>query len=56
MNFPTHIRDAFHRHLDQCEQCREHPFALCREGDILIRAAAREAEAEQRRQAEEAHR
>lgn len=34
--------DAFHRHLDGCQQCREHPFALCREGEILIRAAALE--------------
>lgn len=33
------FQDAFHKHLDTCQQCREHPFELCREGDVLIRAA-----------------
>lgn len=32
--------DRFHDHLDVCDQCREHPFALCREGDRLLTAAA----------------
>lgn len=32
-------RDAFHRHLDQCQQCREHPFDLCDEGARLLHAA-----------------
>jgi hypothetical protein len=36
--------DAFHCHLDQCAQCREHPFELCEEGAILLRAAGIEAQ------------
>lgn len=28
---------AFHKHLDQCKQCREHPFALCPEGTRLLK-------------------
>lgn len=32
--------DKFHAHLDVCEQCREHPFALCPTGDTLLRQAA----------------
>jgi hypothetical protein len=31
--------DLFHTHLDQCAQCREHPFDLCAEGAILIMRA-----------------
>lgn len=27
--------DAFHAHLDECRQCREHPFDLCGVGHIL---------------------
>jgi hypothetical protein len=26
------VVDLFHDHLDECEQCREHPFDLCPEG------------------------
>lgn len=37
MNKPE---DKFHKHLDQCEQCRNHPFALCPEGANLLREAA----------------
>lgn len=43
----------FHRHLDECEQCRNHPHDLCGEGGwILINgepspmAKLRQAEAE----------
>jgi hypothetical protein len=36
---------AFHRHLDQCKQCELHPFDLCREGAILLRACAIELQA-----------
>lgn len=32
--------DIFHAHLDKCEQCREHPFNLCKEGAGLLREAA----------------
>lgn len=28
--------DSFHRHLDECQQCREHPFALCQAGERLL--------------------
>jgi len=27
----------FHRHLDLCTQCREHPFGLCKEGEVFAR-------------------
>ena len=37
MNEPE---DKFQRHLDQCEQCRNHPFALCPKGANLLREAA----------------
>lgn len=33
------IMDAFHKHLDQCRQCREHPFALCRIGSAILQGA-----------------
>ncbi len=26
----------FHDHLDQCQQCRDHPFALCPIGASII--------------------
>lgn len=29
----------FHSHLDECEQCREHPFDLCKIGAILLRVS-----------------
>lgn len=32
----------FYVHLDHCQQCREHPFDLCRRGDELLRKAATE--------------
>ena len=28
--------DAFHDHLDACEQCRENPFDLCEVGKPLL--------------------
>ena len=33
---------VFHEHLDNCEQCKQHPFDLCREGGRILRQAARE--------------
>jgi len=42
---PTMLRDAFHKHLDGCDQCRNHPFALCADGDVLLRAAGIEVRA-----------
>ena len=30
--------DLFHDHLDECEQCREHPFDLCPEGQKRMAA------------------
>jgi hypothetical protein len=32
--------DIFHAHLDECAQCREHPFDLCSAGAVLLRVAA----------------
>lgn len=31
---------AFHEHLDECAQCRNHPFDLCGVGATLLRLAA----------------
>ena len=31
------LLDGFHRHLDECAQCRNHPFDLCIDGALLIR-------------------
>jgi len=28
--------ERFHRHLDVCVQCREHPFDLCILGGVLL--------------------
>lgn len=36
------IVNVFHSHLDECAQCREHPFALCDTGRKLIVEAATE--------------
>lgn len=30
--------DKFHKHLDECRQCREHPFGLCQVGHGLLMA------------------
>lgn len=32
--------DEFHDHLDQCNQCRNHPFGLCYSGSRLLNLAA----------------
>jgi hypothetical protein len=32
-------RDAYHRHLDACAQCRNHPFNQCAVGARLLREA-----------------
>jgi hypothetical protein len=37
---PALLRREFEEHLDTCAQCREHPFALCRVGSILLSKAA----------------
>jgi hypothetical protein len=37
---PTEAIEAFHRHLDRCEQCRDRPFELCAVGQPLLLAAA----------------
>jgi hypothetical protein len=29
--------NAFHDHLDVCQQCREHPFELCPKGALTFR-------------------
>jgi len=31
--------DDYHEHLDECEQCREHPFNQCPTGNELLRKA-----------------
>lgn len=36
--------DAFHAHLDECEQCRDEPFNLCAEGARLLLEGARNVE------------
>jgi hypothetical protein len=28
--------DEFFKHLDICEQCREHPFDLCPKGAFIL--------------------
>jgi hypothetical protein len=35
---------AFHLHLDECEQCREHPFDLCAAGKTALEALPLDAE------------
>ncbi len=32
--------DKFHAHLDDCKQCRDHPFDLCPDGAKLLKEAA----------------
>lgn len=36
----TDTTRRFHLHLDECGQCRDHPFALCPIGATLLKAAA----------------
>ncbi len=31
--------DEFHAHLDECAQCRNHPFGLCATGAALLKKA-----------------
>ncbi len=33
---PIESGTQFHQHLDECEQCRNHPFSLCKEGQELL--------------------
>jgi len=35
----SRTRAAFHAHLDDCQQCANHPFALCSEGARLLELA-----------------
>ncbi len=39
-------RDAFHKHLDDCRQCANHPFELCSVGAELLELAVTEDPAE----------
>lgn len=39
------VSDGFHKHLDACQQCADHPFALCPTGSVLLRASATEEQA-----------
>lgn len=34
--------ERFHKHLDECRQCREEPFNLCPLGDAFIMQAGAE--------------
>lgn len=34
--------NIFHRHLDQCQQCRDQPFNLCPSGYLLLNQAVQE--------------
>ncbi len=38
----SRVRADFHKHLDGCVQCANHPFALCSEGARLLELAAQE--------------
>jgi hypothetical protein len=45
MKPPTYQRllrtpTPFEKHLDVCEQCEQHPFALCPTGAVLLRESA----------------
>jgi hypothetical protein len=30
--------NPYHDHLDACDRCRNHPFALCTDGERILRA------------------
>jgi hypothetical protein len=32
--------DGFHKHLDECSHCEQHPFDLCETGKVLLLAFA----------------
>lgn len=34
------LKSFFHKHLDQCGRCREHPLDLCNTGMIMLKAFA----------------
>ena len=34
----------FHKHLDECEQCRNRPFGLCKEGQKILKEEIEEYE------------
>ena len=35
----TQAHEAWYKHLDECQQCEEHPFELCAVGVKLIALA-----------------
>lgn len=35
----SRTREAFHKHLDGCPQCANHPFELCPDGAKLLELA-----------------
>lgn len=41
MSAPMPDVQAFHAHLNECAQCRNHPMALCSRGAVLLHGAAR---------------
>jgi hypothetical protein len=43
----SRVRADFHRHLDRCQQCANHPFELCSEGARLLALTAAETSPEQ---------
>jgi hypothetical protein len=36
--------EVFDTHLGRCERCRNHPFALCKTGERLLKEAAAQCE------------
>lgn len=44
MSKPFFADNRYHAHLDVCKQCREHPFALCRQGAELLKEVALKSE------------
>lgn len=49
----SRVRADFHKHLDRCAQCANHPFALCTEGARLLGLAALDMAAEAEKKADE---
>ncbi len=37
------MTNVFHKHLDVCVQCAEHPWGLCKDGARLLEEAAKKA-------------
>lgn len=49
----SRVRADFHAHLDECQQCANHPFELCSEGARLLGLAAADVSAEAEQKADE---